>query len=105
MESLRKFTQFHTHQEFDTLVSNLVKQDELQLRIRELLKYRKNGITRKEECTHFEQQHTRRQLWNKPIVRFPSSFFALTLLCSVITLGSLSQWGCLVSLFCLLRVT
>jgi hypothetical protein len=73
-ESLRKFTQFHTHQEFDTLVSNLVKQDELQLRIRELLKYRKNGITRKEECTHFEQQHTRRQLWNKPIVRFQASY-------------------------------
>lgn len=31
-------------------------------------------------------------------------FFALTLLRSV-TLGSLSQWGCLVSLFCLFYVT
>ncbi|XP_059482151.1 transcriptional adapter 2B [Neocloeon triangulifer] len=66
-ESLKIFIQFHTNQEFETMISNLVKQDELQLRIRELIKYRKNGITRKEECLHFEQQTTRRQLWGKSI--------------------------------------
>ncbi|XP_065347741.1 transcriptional adapter 2B isoform X1 [Cloeon dipterum] len=66
-ESLKIFIQFHTNQEFETLISNLVKQDDLQLRIRELVKYRKNGITRKEECVHFEQQNTRRQLWGKSV--------------------------------------
>jgi hypothetical protein len=55
------FAQFYTAQEHESLVRNLVRQDELSLRVRELERYRRGGVTRFEECTHFEQQRARHE--------------------------------------------
>jgi hypothetical protein len=60
-EKLCVFSQFFTAQEHESLVRSLVRQEELALRVRELERYRRNGIARFEECTHFEQQRARHE--------------------------------------------
>uniref|UniRef100_A0A0C9RCQ9 Transcriptional adapter n=2 Tax=Fopius arisanus TaxID=64838 RepID=A0A0C9RCQ9_9HYME len=54
-ERLRVFAQFYTAQEYEQFLANLERERELRLRLSELYRYRENGITRHEECTHFEQ--------------------------------------------------
>nr|CAG4643175.1 EOG090X058A [Ilyocryptus agilis] len=55
-EKFRAFSQFHTASEHEQLLRNLTKERALRLRIRELIKYRRNGLTRHEECTEYERQ-------------------------------------------------
>lgn len=52
---MRVFAQFHTAQEYEQFLASLERERELRLRLSELYRYRENGITRHEECTHFEQ--------------------------------------------------
>ncbi|KAL7301548.1 hypothetical protein TKK_0005980 [Trichogramma kaykai] len=54
-ERMRVFGQFYTSQEHEQLLTNLEKERELRLRLSELYRYRENGITKHEECPHFEQ--------------------------------------------------
>ncbi|XP_012272124.1 transcriptional adapter 2B isoform X2 [Orussus abietinus] len=54
-ERMRVFAQFYTAQEYEQFLSNLERERELRLRLSELQRYRENGITRHEECAHFEQ--------------------------------------------------
>nr|CAG4634755.1 EOG090X058A [Alona affinis] len=54
-ENLRAFSQFHTASEHEQFLRNMTKERALRLRIRELIKYRRNGLTRQEECTEYER--------------------------------------------------
>ncbi|XP_015586283.1 transcriptional adapter 2B isoform X2 [Cephus cinctus] len=54
-ERMRVFAQFYTAQEYEQFLTNLERERELRLRLSELYRYRDNGITRHEECAHFEQ--------------------------------------------------
>ncbi|XP_012268704.1 transcriptional adapter 2B isoform X2 [Athalia rosae] len=54
-ERTRMFAQFYTAQEYEQFLTNLERERELRLRLTELGRYRENGITRHEECAHFEQ--------------------------------------------------
>ncbi|XP_014215648.1 transcriptional adapter 2B-like isoform X2 [Copidosoma floridanum] len=54
-ERMRVFAQFYTAQEYEQFLTNLEKERELRLRLSELFRYRENGITKHEECSHFEQ--------------------------------------------------
>lgn len=52
---MRVFAQFFTAQEYEQFLASLERERELRLRLSELYRYRENGITRHEECAHFEQ--------------------------------------------------
>lgn len=52
---MRVFAQFFTAQEHEQFLANLERERELRLRLSELYRYRENGVTRHEECAHFEQ--------------------------------------------------
>ncbi|XP_012153656.1 transcriptional adapter 2B isoform X2 [Megachile rotundata] len=54
-DRMRAFAQFYTAQEYEQFLSNLERERELRLRLSELYRYREHGITRHEECAHFEQ--------------------------------------------------
>nr|XP_046479164.1 transcriptional adapter 2B isoform X6 [Neodiprion pinetum] len=54
-DRMRTFAQFYTAQEHEQFLTNLERERELRLRLTELSRYRENGITRHEECAHFEQ--------------------------------------------------
>lgn len=54
-ERMRVFAQFYTAQEHDQFVANLEQERHLRLRLMELYRYRENGVTKHEECAHFEQ--------------------------------------------------
>lgn len=52
---MRTFAQFYTAQEYEQFLTNLERERELRLRLSELYRYREHGISRHEECAHFEQ--------------------------------------------------
>lgn len=54
-DHMRVLTQFHSSQEHEQFLSGIRRQRELEVRINELLRYRRHGITTIEECHHFEQ--------------------------------------------------
>lgn len=54
-ERMRVFAQFYTAQEYEQFLANLERERELRLRLSELHRYRENGVTKHEECAHFEQ--------------------------------------------------
>lgn len=54
-EKFRPFTQFHTSAEHEQFLRHLAKERALRLRIRELVKYRRNGLTRHEDCIEYER--------------------------------------------------
>lgn len=54
-DRMRAFAQFYTAQEYEQFLTNLERERELRLRLTELYRYREHGITRHEECAHFEQ--------------------------------------------------
>lgn len=69
---MRVFAQFYTAQEYEQFLINLERERELRLRLSELYRYREHGITRHEECAHFEQvmaqtqgQNDTADLWNE----------------------------------------
>ena len=53
---MRAFCQFHTAQEHEQFLQNMQREQELKIRLTELFRYRRNGLTRHEECAHFEQE-------------------------------------------------
>ncbi|CAA9998257.1 unnamed protein product, partial [Nesidiocoris tenuis] len=55
-DKLRWLCQLQTAQEHTCLVKNIQRQRDLQQRLSELLRYRKNGLTRIEELPHFVQE-------------------------------------------------
>ncbi|KDR23950.1 transcriptional adapter 2-beta isoform X1 [Zootermopsis nevadensis] len=64
-DHMRVFTQFHTAQEHEQFLQNLQKERELKIRISELARYRRNGLTRHEECAHFEQERVQHEEWKE----------------------------------------
>ncbi|XP_064115766.1 transcriptional adapter 2-beta-like isoform X1 [Macrobrachium nipponense] len=59
-EKLRTISQFQTASEHANLINSMVRERELRTRIRELLRYRRNGIRHVEECHEFEVARSRR---------------------------------------------
>ncbi|MPC10926.1 Transcriptional adapter 2B [Portunus trituberculatus] len=59
-EKLRPVSQFQTASEHNNLISSMVRERELRTRIKELLRYRRNGIRHVEECHEFEVARARR---------------------------------------------
>lgn len=59
-EKLRTISQFQTASEHNNLINSIVRERELRTRIRELLRYRRNGIRHVEECHEFEVARSRR---------------------------------------------
>ncbi|EEB14911.1 transcriptional adapter, putative [Pediculus humanus corporis] len=55
-DGMRAFCQFHTAQEHEQFLQNMQREQELKIRLTELFRYRRNGLTRHEECAHFEQE-------------------------------------------------
>jgi len=64
---MRVFAQFYTAQEHEQFLTNLERERELRLRLSELFRYRENGITRHEECAHFEQVLAQTQKQNDTV--------------------------------------
>ncbi|KAK2706780.1 hypothetical protein QYM36_014728, partial [Artemia franciscana] len=60
-DKFRPFVRFHTFNEHEQFLKNLSRARQLRTRIRELLKYRKNGLTRSEECVEYERQRYKRE--------------------------------------------
>lgn len=54
-DRFRVFAQFYTSNEFERLLGSLEREKALNVRLSELHRYRWNGLTRVDECVHFEQ--------------------------------------------------
>jgi len=61
IDTLKPFCQFNTCQEFKSLVDNLCFEKELKVRIKELLKYRENGLMKANHLVSFEKQRFKRE--------------------------------------------
>ena len=61
MDAMKSLTQFCTAQEFHLLVNNICMEKELKVRIRELSKYRENGLKKQSELIPFETQRFKRE--------------------------------------------
>lgn len=53
-ESLRTFAQFYTHFDYEQLLTSLERERILRIQLTELYRYRWNGLTKLDECAHFE---------------------------------------------------
>lgn len=60
-EKMRIFCQFHSSSEHEQLLENLEREKELKARIKELLRYRRHGITKLEEGAEFDVARHRRE--------------------------------------------
>ncbi|XP_070578338.1 transcriptional adapter 2-beta-like [Ptychodera flava] len=60
-EKIRPFAQFLTSNEQDQLFENLQREKQLRVRIKELMRYRRHGITKMEECAEFESARHKRE--------------------------------------------
>lgn len=60
----RVFAQFYTALEFDRRLSSFEREKALRIRYSELCRYRWNGLTRIDECIHFEQHAAAAQARN-----------------------------------------
>ena len=54
-DRFRVYAQFYSSNEYDRLLNSLEREKELRIRLAELFRYRYNGLTRIDECRHFEQ--------------------------------------------------
>ena len=61
IDALKPFCQFNTCQEFKNLVDNLCFEKELKVRIKELMKYRENGLMKAEHLVAFEKLRFKRE--------------------------------------------
>ena len=61
MDAMKSLTQFCTAQEFHLFVNNICVEKELKVRIRELSKYRENGLKKQTELIPFETQRFKRE--------------------------------------------
>lgn len=53
--SLKNFRQFYSNESFERLVHSLERERILRIRLTELCRYRWNGLTKLDECDHFEK--------------------------------------------------
>lgn len=53
--SLKNFRQFYSNESFERLVHSLERERILRIRLTELCRYRWNGLTKIDECDHFEK--------------------------------------------------
>lgn len=60
-ERMRVFCQFQSAADHEKLFENLEREKELKSRIKELMRYRRNGITKLEECAEFDLARHRRE--------------------------------------------
>lgn len=63
-DRFRVFAQFYTAYEFDRLLQAFEREKALRIRLSELSRYRWNGLTRFDECIHFEQHASAAQSRN-----------------------------------------
>lgn len=61
-DRFRVFAQFYTSFEFDRRLSSFEREKVLRIRYSELCRYRWNGLTRIDECIHFEQHAAAAQI-------------------------------------------
>lgn len=54
-DRFRVFSQFYSSHEYDRLLASLDRERELRVRLSELHRYRYNGLTKIDDCMHFEQ--------------------------------------------------
>ncbi|XP_058982911.1 transcriptional adapter 2B-like isoform X1 [Musca domestica] len=54
-DRFRVYAQFYTSDEYERLLNSLEREKELRIRLSELYRYRYNGLTKIDECRHFEQ--------------------------------------------------
>ncbi|XP_055373814.1 transcriptional adapter 2B isoform X2 [Condylostylus longicornis] len=54
-DRFRVFAQFYTSLEYERLINSIEREKDLRLRLSELSRYRWNGLTKIDECVHFEQ--------------------------------------------------
>ncbi|XP_071963533.1 transcriptional adapter 2-beta-like [Antedon mediterranea] len=59
-ERMREFCQFQKSKEHEELFENMQREKELKVRIKELIRYRRNGITKIEECKEFDAARFKR---------------------------------------------
>ena len=62
IESLKPLTQYNTAQEYYQLINNLCVEKELKVRVKELHKYRENGLTKVDQLCEFESARFKHQL-------------------------------------------
>jgi len=65
IDALKPFCQFNTCQEFKSLIDNLCFEKELKVRIKELTKYRENGLMKARHLVEFERARFKREAKNK----------------------------------------
>lgn len=53
--SLKNFRQFYSNEAFERLINSLERERILRIRLTELCRYRWNGLTKIDECDHFEK--------------------------------------------------
>lgn len=63
-DRFRVFAQFYTAYEFDRRLNSFEREKALRIRLSELSRYRWNGLTRIDECIHFEQHAAAAQARN-----------------------------------------
>lgn len=89
-DRFRVFAQFYSFTEFQRLLGSMEREKQLNVRLSELHRYRWNGLTRVDECVHFEQ-HTAaaqqrntgpfghgRTVRNTPLARISSQLFVFS---------------------------
>ncbi|KAJ8308734.1 hypothetical protein KUTeg_013608 [Tegillarca granosa] len=59
-DKMKVFTQFHSAAEHEAFFENIQKEKELKSRIKELMRYRKHGITKLDEIDDFEEEKFKR---------------------------------------------
>ena len=60
-EKYKPFCQFETWEEHQEFFQNLRRERELKSRIKELMRYRRNGLKKLSECTGFESSRSKRE--------------------------------------------
>ena len=69
IDALKPMTQFYTAQEFAQCVTNLCVEKELKVRVKELLRYRENGLRSTDELVPFECERFKRELKVKRLAK------------------------------------
>ncbi|CAH1264217.1 transcriptional adapter 2-beta-like isoform X1 [Branchiostoma lanceolatum] len=60
-DKMKVFSQFHASEQHEQFFENLQKEKQMRSRIKELMRYRRNGITKLEECSEYEAARYKRE--------------------------------------------
>jgi len=60
-DATRVFARFKSHSEWEEFLNGHLRERELRARIKDLMRYRKNGITKLAECQEYDEQRLRRE--------------------------------------------